>query len=98
MKDLESAKFNSSSRPILPCKPFTIFIGALLLATQILVLLNVRNYYLKQNDVDKKNAVDVKTSEKVNHHVKKQPLRLDVARFEIEVVKPHKDMRTKFPR
>jgi len=98
MKDLESAKFNSSSRPILPCKPFTFFIGALLFATQILLLLNIRNYYLKQNDVGDKNAVDVKTSEKVNHHVKKQPLRLDVARFEIEVVKPHKDMRTKFPR
>jgi len=72
-------------------KPFTIFIIVLLIATQFLILLNMRNSYIESRD---KSKSDKPVYE--NPNVKLKPLRLDKARFEIEVVKPHKVMRTKF--
>ena len=72
-------------------KPFTIFIIVLLIATQFLILLNMRHSYIESRD---KSKSDKPVYE--NPNVKLKPLRLDKARFEIEVVKPHKVMRTKF--
>ena len=72
-------------------KPFTIFIVVLLIATQFLIILNMRNSYM-----DSKEKTKSDTAVYENPNVKLKPLRLDKARFEIEVVKPHKVMRTKF--
>ena len=72
-------------------KPFTIFIVVLLIATQILVILNLRNSYIESHS-EKKTIVPVYEYK----NPKLKPLRLDKARFEIEVVKPHKVMRNKF--
>ena len=74
-------------------KPFTIVIVALLIATQFLVILNVRNSYLDSHN-EKKTKSDPAVYEFKNPKLK--PLRLDKARFEIQVVKPHKVMRSKF--
>ena len=71
-------------------KPFTIFIVVLLIATQFLIILNMRNSYMDSKEKTKSDTVYE------NPNVKLKPLRLDKARFEIEVVKPHKVMRTKF--
>jgi len=71
-------------------KPFTIFIVVLLIATQFLILLNMRNSYIESREKNKSDKPVYEPS------VKLKPLRLDKARFEIEVVKPHKVMRTKF--
>ena len=73
-------------------KPFTIVIVALLIATQFLVILNVRNSYLDAHN-EKKTKIDPVYEFK---NTKLKPLRLDKARFEIQVVKPHKVMRSKF--
>ena len=101
MKDLESNLKQPKNRFIGSCRPFTVFLSVLILATQILVILNIRNYYLNKQagfseEFSVKISENVKNSEN-KKHVKK-PVRLDVARFEIEVVKPHKDMRAKFPK
>ena len=74
--------------------PFTIFIVVLLLATQFLILHNIRHYYFSHSKEESKVKVDIHED---RHGVKLKPVRLDAARFEIEVIKPHKSMRAKFP-
>ena len=85
-----------STQPSSKLKPLNALIAILLVATLILAALNLRDYFL-QEFVEEQTAnskEDVKEAKRP--HLK--PLRLDVARFEIEVVKPHKDMRAKFPK
>jgi len=65
-----------------------------------LALLNLRDYFstLKENQDEFTSSKEEVVKETKSHSKPLKPLRLDVARFEIEVVKPHKDMRAKFPK
>ena len=97
LKMQENKKDSSSSK----LKPLNAVIAILLAATLVLALLNLRDYLstLQENQdefASSKEEEIVKETTKHSKHLK--PLRLDVARFEIEVVKPHKDMRAKFPK
>ena len=76
-------------------KPLNALIAILLAATLVLAFLNLRDYILQERVEDESLSKEV-VKETKRPHLK--PLRLDVARFEIEVVKPHKDMRAKFPK
>ena len=75
-------------------RPLTVIIVILLAATSVLFILNIHNYYMKSNIILLESDVST-TVKTVNPKLK--PLRIDMARFEIEVVKPHKDMKAKFP-
>ena len=75
-------------------RPFTIGLGILLFATQVLVVLNLRTYYLNQQSSERAPKNEVKKPAAAAH-LKHAP-RMDKTRFEIEVVKPHKTMRAKF--
>ena len=95
---MQENKKDSSSNKL---KPLNAVIAILLAATLVLALLNLRDYFstLQENQdefTSSKEEEIVKETTKHSKHLK--PLRLDVARFEIEVVKPHKDMRAKFPK
>ena len=68
-------------------RAFSLFIGLTLAATFVLASLNLRNYYLAHW-----HYKDEKVMEK-----KVKPVKLDTARFEVEVVKLHKSMRDEFP-
>ena len=72
-----------------------MLIAILLIATVILAILNLHDYV---SHMEWAQVETVKENVKETKGVKLKPLRLDVARFEIEVVKPHKDMRAKFPK
>ena len=71
-------------------KPFNVFLGILITCTFVLVVINWKHYYREII-----NNESSQTSEKPKVILK--PVRLDMARFEIEVLKPHKDMKSKFP-
>jgi len=71
-------------------KPFNIFLSILVICTLVLVILNWKHYYHELLE-----SSQVVTTEKPRVSLK--PIRLDMARFEIEVLKPHKDMKKKFP-
>ena len=72
-------------------KPFNVFLSILVICTLVLVILNWKHYYHEL--LESQGAVV--TTEKPRVSLK--PIRLDMARFEIEVLKPHKDMKKKFP-
>lgn len=93
----ENKKDSSSSSKL---KPLNALIAILLAATLVLALLNLRDYFstLKENQDEFTSSKEEVVKETKSHSKPLKPLRLDVARFEIEVVKPHKDMRAKFPK
>ena len=84
------------------CKPFTVFLVALVLSTQILVIVNLHNRYSDgQNEAAKSGAKLMSQNDrqhKLPTSTTLKPLKVDMARFEIEVLKPHKDMLKKFPK
>ncbi len=73
-------------------RPFHIFICFMLLATHILIILNLRSYFLDQKNVKESQSEPEAAS------AKWPKPKMDLRRFEVEVVKPHKDMRAKFPK
>ncbi len=86
----------------LKSRPFTIFLAVLVLATQVLIVLNLRNYFYSENDGGgsggQENTASSLAASKIEAGKSKlKPLRVDMARFEIEVIKPHRDMKSKFP-
>jgi hypothetical protein len=108
MKDFNSETGNGGGQN---WRPLSIVLVILVIATQTLVFLNIRNYYYANyynnggggNSVDGKLQQETKqtTEQRKNSQTisktKLKPLRVDMARFEIEVLKPHKDMKAKFP-
>ena len=75
---------------------FTIFLTILLVATQILIVINIKNYFFENSDSQPVNKNSGKSYVRKTN-TKLKPLRVDTARFEIEVIKPHRDMKSKFP-
>ena len=77
-------------------RALNVLIVILLVSTLILASLNLKDYLSRLED-NAEVKIEVKET-KSSKNPKLKPLRLDVARFEIEVVKPHKDMLAKFPK
>ena len=95
----ESSKSSSTSETWKGCfKPFNVFLGILIFCTFILVILNLKHYYreILVNESDVISISKTKTEKPIPVNTRLKPVRLDMLRFEIEVLKPHKEMKAKF--
>lgn len=88
-KQHESQETSSSNTRWWKFSPFNVCLGVLISATLILAVINLRTYYLEA--LLEQETLDLQSQKS---HLR--PVRLDAARFEVEVVKPYRDMRAKF--